>query len=63
MEYADHKFKINPMNASELNSSSERILRRLKSEIARQFYNEDGFYKVYNRDDADVKAALQSFGE
>jgi glycogen debranching enzyme len=51
------------MNISELNSSSERILRRLKSEIARQFYNEDGFYKVYNRDDADVKAALQSFGE
>ena len=63
MEYAEREFKINPMNISELNSSSERILRRLKSEIARQFYNEDGFYKVYNRDDADVKAALQSFGE
>ena len=63
MEYAEREFKINPMNTSELNSSSERILRRLKSEIARQFYNEDGFYKVYNRDDADVKAALQSFGE
>jgi glycogen debranching enzyme len=63
VEYAGREFKINPMNTSELNSSSERILRRLKSEIARQFYNEDGFYKVYNRDDADVKAALQSFGE
>ena len=63
MEYAEREFKINPMNTSELNNSSERILRRLKSEIARQFYNEDGFYKVYNRDDADVKAALQSFGE
>jgi glycogen debranching enzyme len=63
VEYAEREFKINPMNISELNSSSERILRRLKSEIARQFYNEDGFYKVYNRDDADVKAALQSFGE
>jgi glycogen debranching enzyme len=63
VEYAEREFKINPMNISELNSSSERILRRLKSEIARQFYNEDGFYKVYNRDDADVNAALQSFGE
>jgi carboxyl-terminal processing protease len=63
VEYAEREFKINPMNISELNSSSERILRRLKSEIARQFYNEDGFYKVYNRDDADVKTALQSFGE
>ncbi len=63
IEYAEKEFKIKPFNKSEINGSAKRILRRLKSEIARQFWNEDGFYKVYNRSDEDVNAGIQSFGE
>ena len=63
VEYATREFNIQPTNDEELDRSSIRILRRLKSEIARQFWNEDGFYKVYNRFDQDVKAGIQSFAE
>ena len=60
IEYATREFNI---EANNIERSSMRILRRLKSEIARQFWDEDGFYKVYNRFDMDVKVGIQSFGE
>ena len=60
IEYAAREFNI---EANNIERSSMRILRRLKSEIARQFWDEDGFYKIYNRFDMDVKGGIQSFGE
>ena len=60
IEYAAREFNI---EANNIERSSMRILRRLKSEIARQFWAEDGFYKIYNRFDMDVKGGIQSFGE
>ena len=59
--YADQNFEITPIDQEEFNLSKERIIRRLKSEIARQFWDQDGFYKVFNRNDLDVKAVLQGF--
>ena len=63
MEYAEKEFKIKPISNNDITGSERRILRRLKSEISRQFWNEDGFYKIYNRQDEDIKAGIQSFGE
>ena len=63
MEYAKKEFKIKPLDDNELKRSENRILRRLKSEISRQFWSEDGFYKIYNRQDEDIKAGIQSLGE
>ena len=60
IDYAAREFNI---EANNIERSSMRILRRLKSEIARQFWDEDGFYKIYNRFDMDVKGGIQSFGE
>ncbi len=60
IKYAAHHFNIETDNIAR---SSGRILRRLKSEIARQFWNDDGFYKIYNRFDRDIKVSIQSFGE
>lgn len=60
IDYAAREFNIQTIN---IDRSSRRIRRRLKSEIARQFWNEDGFYKIYNRFDMDIKAGIQSLGE
>ena len=49
------------MSEDEFNRSEPRIVRRLKSEIARQFWDEDGFYKIYNRNDKDVQSVIQGF--
>lgn len=57
--YAEANFNISPISEDEFNRSKLRIERRLKSEIARQFWDEDGFYKVYNRKDKDVQSVIQ----
>ena len=62
-DYVEAEFKIVPSNEGEFKHSNQRIARRLKAELARQFWNEDGFYKVYNRTDAAVNAAIQSLSE
>jgi carboxyl-terminal processing protease len=59
--YAQENFNISPMSEDEFNRSEPRIVRRLKSEIARQFWDEDGFYKIYNRNDKDVQSVIQGF--
>ncbi|MEJ6505986.1 MAG: S41 family peptidase, partial [Crocinitomicaceae bacterium] len=62
-DYVETEFKIVPSNEIEFKHSKQRIARRLKAELARQFWNEDGFYKVFNRTDAAVNAAIQSLSE
>ena len=57
------EFNIIPLNENEFQYSKKRIIRRLKAEIARQFWSDDGFYKVYNQTDPEMNAALQSFFE
>lgn len=61
--YAEEEFGIVALSDIEFRNSISRIKRRLKAEIARQFWNDDGFYKVYNEGDADVRAAIQSCEE
>ena len=62
-EYVELEFNIIPLNENEFQYSKKRIIRRLKAEIARQFWSDDGFYKVYNQTDPEMNAALQSFFE
>ena len=61
--YVETEYKIVPSNEEEFKHSSQRITRRLKAEFARQFWNEDGFYKVYNRSDPAVNEAIQYLSE
>ncbi len=58
-KYASKNYKIERVN-SEAQHSKQNIAKYLKAEIARQLWVEEGFYRVLNQEDSEIKAALQA---
>lgn len=56
--FAEKQFKV-PFNANEYKHSQKNIAKILKAEIARQIWTEEGFLRVYNPLDSEIKAALK----
>ncbi len=48
-------------NPYDIVTSRDVIKNRMKAEVARHIWQEDGYYKVYLEDDLDVQSALKSF--
>jgi carboxyl-terminal processing protease len=42
------------------NRSKELVIKRLRAYIARNIWNDEGFYPIWNSDDPTIKAALES---
>lgn len=59
-EYASKNFKI-PVAYSELNTSKKLISQTIKEELARQLWQENGFFQISNPQDRDVKKAIEYF--
>jgi carboxyl-terminal processing protease len=60
VSYAQKNFKIQSSKVG-LTQSKRLIALSLKAEIARQIWTEDGFYRIINREDKEVKEALKLF--
>jgi carboxyl-terminal processing protease len=58
VEFAWKENKVKK-NSKELAYSKSLIKRRLKAEIARQIWDEQGFYQIINTEDPEVKTALK----
>jgi carboxyl-terminal processing protease len=60
VSYAQKNFKIQSSKGG-LTQSKRLIALSLKAEIARQIWTEEGFYRIINREDKEVKEALKLF--
>lgn len=58
IDYADLKLGV-PIDEDGINRSKRIIKNRIKAEIARHLFHENGYYKVYLKDDLDVQMALK----
>lgn len=50
-----------PQNAKDILTSRNVIKNRIKAELARHIWSDNGYYAVYLEDDLDVQRALQEF--
>ena len=60
ISYAQKYFHIQS-NKAGLKQSKRLIALSLKAEIARQIWTEEGFYRIINQEDKEVKVALKKF--
>jgi len=60
IDYARLKLNV-PIDENGLNRSKKVIKNRMKAEIARHLFKENGYYKIYLKDDLDVQTALKEF--
>jgi carboxyl-terminal processing protease len=60
VNYTATELGILPYSMNEVNRSSQKIKVQIKSEIARQIWQENGFYSVYNSFDNEFKAAFDA---
>jgi len=58
IRYAEQTLKISKIEADIL-KSKKIIKNRMKAEIARHLFEENGYYKIYLEDDLDVKTAIE----
>lgn len=58
VEYANTQLNI-PKDNDGLKKSKQVIKNRMKAEIARHLFKENGYYKIYLQDDLDVQTALR----
>lgn len=61
LSFSENVLKI-PKDEKAITVEKELLNNYLKAEIARQLFTENGFYKIYNATDKEVKKALESFG-
>ena len=61
VEYAVNELGIFPYRNSDIKHCEEKLRIQLKSEIARQIWQENGFFSIYNDFDNEVLKALASF--
>ncbi len=60
LNYSESQLKITK-NDSDIIRSKRVIKNRIKAEIARHLFEENGYYQIYLEDDLDVKTALSKF--
>ena len=60
VDYAESELKI-LKNPKDIQKSKEIIKNRIKAEIARHLFEENGYYQIYLKDDLDVRTALSKF--
>ena len=61
VEYAAQELGILPYQKSDIKNCQKKLSIQLKSEIARQIWQENGFFSVYNDFDNEVLKARSSF--
>ena len=61
VDYAVNELGIFPYRNSDIKHCEEKLRIQLKSEIARQIWQENGFFSIYNDFDNEVLKALASF--
>lgn len=59
-KYADAKLDVK-IDEDGKSRSKVIIMNRMKAEIARHLFEENGYYKIYLKDDLDVQTALNEF--
>jgi carboxyl-terminal processing protease len=62
IKYAEKTLKVEIDNKG-LIRSRQVIKNRIKAEIARHLFEDNGYYKIYLKDDLDVENAIQSFDD
>ncbi|MGV6861649.1 MAG: S41 family peptidase [Putridiphycobacter sp.] len=62
VHYAEQTLKVE-VDQDGLNRSKAVIKNRIKAEIARHLFEENGYYKIYLKDDLDVENAIKSFDD
>ena len=60
VNYTATELGILPYSMDEVNRCRQKIEVQIKSEVARQIWQENGFYSVYNSFDKEFKAALEA---
>lgn len=60
VNYTATELGILPYSMAEVNRSDEKIRVQIKAEIARQIWQEKGFYSVYNKFDNEFSEAMRS---
>ena len=60
IKYAEQTLSVEIDNEG-LSRSKQIIKNRIKAEIARHLFEDNGYYKIYLKDDLDVENAIQSF--
>lgn len=59
IHYAENTLSI-PIDNDGLKRSKNVIMNRIKAEIARHLFEENGYYKIYLKDDLDVLTAIEN---
>jgi carboxyl-terminal processing protease len=59
LAYAERETSI-PIHKKDLKRSKSLIIQTIKSEIARQLWTEDGYYRILNNTDKDVLRAIEA---
>lgn len=62
VSYAENKLKIE-RRTQDIEHSKSIIRNRIKAEIARHLFEENGYYQIYLEDDLDVQTAIKSFNK
>jgi carboxyl-terminal processing protease len=62
INYAEKALNVEIDNKG-LTRSRQIIKNRIKAEIARHLFEDNGYYKIYLKDDLDVENAIQSFDD
>lgn len=62
IKYAQDELDI-PKRELDIAKSKQIIKNRIKAEIARHLFRENGYYQIYLKDDLDVKEALNAFSK
>ncbi|MDG2153399.1 MAG: S41 family peptidase [Crocinitomicaceae bacterium] len=63
VEYADSGLNIRPYTKNDVKHCKKRLMIQLKAEIARQIWQENGFFSVYNEFDSEFQSAFNAFEE
>ena len=61
VEYADSGLNIRPYTKNDVKHCKKRLMIQLKAEIARQIWQENGFFSVYNDIDSEFQNAYNAF--
>ena len=60
VEYADSELNIRAYSKDEVKHCEKRLMIQLKAEIARQIWQENGFFSVYNEFDTEFQTAFKA---
>ena len=60
VEYADSELNIRAYSKDGVKHCEKRLMIQLKAEIARQIWQENGFFSVYNEFDTEFQTAFKA---